>query len=165
MSQNIVEIKQNDSISKDSFPKKEVISDRNVTYPKESSGTKKIDLISLLLYLLVTLFISCVYLLLSNNSKISHNIDILSNEKHKDKNSIRSLMHKAIPSPKPNPMVGYERNVLLVTNYEPQKGKTSPDVLYNPNPQSPIPNPHFILKTIYIYLIKFIIFYIILNFI
>ena len=131
MSQNIVEIKQNDSISKDGFSKKEVISDRNVTYPKESSGTKKIDLISLLLFLIVTLFISCVYLLLSNNSKISHNIDILSNEKHKDKNSIRSLMHKAIPSPKPNPMVGYERNVLLVTNYEPKKGKTSPDVLYN----------------------------------
>ena len=61
MSQNIVEIKQNDSISKDSFSKKEIVTDRNVTYPKVSSGTKRIAIISLLLFLIVTLFISCVY--------------------------------------------------------------------------------------------------------
>ena len=118
MSQNIVEIKQNNSISKDSFSKKEIIADRNVTYPKVSSGTKRIAIISLLLFLIVTLFISCVYLLLSKNSKIYHNIDILSNEKNKDnineEDNRRSLMHRAISSLNSNSMVGLERNVLLV---------------------------------------------------
>ena len=139
MSQNIVEIKQNNSISKDSFSKKEIVTDRNVTYPKVSSGTKRIAIISLLLFLIVTLFISCVYLLLSKNSKIYHNIDILSNEKHKDnineEDNRRSLMHRAISSLNSNSMVGLERNVLLVTNHISKtpngQSNISPDVLFN----------------------------------
>ena len=108
-------------------------------YPKVSSGTKRIAIISLLLFLIVTLFISCVYLLLSKNSKIYHNIDILSNEKHKDnineEDNRRSLMHRAISSLNSNSMVGLERNVLLVTNHISKtpngQSNISPDVLFN----------------------------------
>ena len=78
-------------------------------------------------------------LLLSKNSKIYHNIDILSNEKHKDnineEDNRRSLMHRAISSLNSNSMVGLERNVLLVTNHISKtpngQSNISPDVLFN----------------------------------
>ena len=44
MSENIVEIKQNNSIFKDCFSKREIISDRNMTGSKVLSGAKKFHL-------------------------------------------------------------------------------------------------------------------------
>ena len=68
MSKNIVKITQSDSISKDTLPKEEITSDRNTTIFKVLCGAKKIVFISLLLFLIVALFISCSYILLSKNS-------------------------------------------------------------------------------------------------
>ena len=68
MSKNIVEITQSNSISKDSLPKEEITPVRNITNLKGFHGAKKIVITSLLIFLFVALFISCVYIL-STKSK------------------------------------------------------------------------------------------------
>ena len=128
MSKNIVEITQSDSISKDSLPRKEITPERNITNLKVLCGAKKIALISLLIFLIVTLFISCAFLLLSKNKKTSLNLDELRNEKRrtpvlgsKNKQPTIITSSRALASPS-NSVTGYERNVLLVTNYISKKG-------------------------------------------
>ena len=83
MSKNIVNITQSDSISKDTLPKEEITSDRNTTNLKVLCGSKKIVFISLLLFLIVALFISCTYILLSKNKKTSVYLNGLRNEKRR----------------------------------------------------------------------------------
>ena len=153
MSKNIVEITQSDSISKDSLPRKEITPERKLTNLKVLCGAKKIVLISLLIFLIVTLFISCAYLLLSQNKKTSLNLDELRNEKRRTpvlgshfnkETKLLPLQTKEdmieggssqMPARIVRAVTGYERNVLLVTNYISKKGnwqnKVSPDVLYN----------------------------------
>ena len=74
MSKNIEEIKQTDSFSKDNLPKVEINQDFSGKSHKIFYGPKKILLISLLIFLIATLFIFCAYLLLSQKSKSSPNI-------------------------------------------------------------------------------------------
>ena len=71
MSQNIVEIKQNNSISKDSFSKKEIIADRNVTYPKVSSGTKRIDYLITFIFNCDSLYFLCLFITIKKFKDIS----------------------------------------------------------------------------------------------
>ena len=71
MSKNIEEIKQTDSFSKDNLPKGEINPDFPGTNHKIFYGPKKILLISLLIFLIATLFIFCAYLLISQKSKSS----------------------------------------------------------------------------------------------
>ena len=139
MSKNIIEITQSDSIPKDSLPEKEIISERNITNLKVLCGAKKIALISLLIFLIVTLFISCAYLLLCQNKKSSLNLDELRNEKRRtplldsqNKQQTISPSSRSLASPA-NSVTGYERNILLVTNYISKKGhgRISGDALYN----------------------------------
>ena len=62
MSKNIVEIAQSDSFSKDSLPKNEITSDRNMSNLKVLRGTKKIVFISLLIFLFwLSLFLVHIY--------------------------------------------------------------------------------------------------------
>ena len=82
---------------------------------------KKIALISLLIFLIVTLFISCAYLLLCQNKKSSLNLDELRNEKRRtplldsqNKQQTISPSSRSLASPA-NSVTGYERNILLVT--------------------------------------------------
>ena len=71
MSKNIVEIKQNDSCSKDNLPKTKIIPEINIINHKIFYGKRKTMLISLLIFLISTLFIFCSYLFLSQKSKSS----------------------------------------------------------------------------------------------
>ena len=128
MSKNIVKITQSDSISKDTLPKEEITSDRNTTNLKVLCGAKKIVFISLLLFLIVALFISCAYLLLCQNKKSSLNLDELRNEKRRtplldSQNQQQTVItgSRSLDSPA-NSVTGYERNVLLVTNYFSKNG-------------------------------------------
>ena len=94
-----------------------------------------------MIFLIVTLFISCAYLLLSKNKKTSLNLEELMNEKRRtpisgsqSKQQNVSPSSRSLASPA-NSVIGYERNVLLVTNYFSKNGnwqnKISTDVLYN----------------------------------
>lgn len=83
MSKIIVEITQSDSFSKDSLPKNEITSDRNMSNLKLLRGTKKIVFISLLIFFILALFISCAYLLHSKKAKTPLNMDELGNEKRR----------------------------------------------------------------------------------
>ena len=152
MSKNIVEIKQNDSSSKNNLPKAEIIPGRNNTNHKKLYCTKRILLICNLIFLIATLFIFCSYLLLSQNSKIPKNSDELSKEKKRglDIQNITPITKlKPIleyidpPSVSPTPLPNnkfvssteYERKVLLISNYLSKKENgqynVSPDILYN----------------------------------
>ena len=71
MSKNIIEINQSDSISKESFSKRKIIPERRLTGSKVLCPTKKIAFILLLIFLILGLFISSAYLLLSKNTKKS----------------------------------------------------------------------------------------------
>ena len=82
MSQNIVEVKQRSNISKDNTTKGEMITGININNPKKSFSVKTIAFISLLVFLIISLFISCLYLFLSKEVKkpslpiiISPNVD------------------------------------------------------------------------------------------
>ena len=82
MSQNIVEVKQRSNISKDNTTKGEMITGININNPKKSLSVKAIAFISLLVFLIISLFISCLYLFLSKEVKkpslpiiISPNVD------------------------------------------------------------------------------------------
>ena len=141
MSKNIVNITQSDSISKDTLPKEEITSDRNTTNLKVLCGAKKIVFISLLLFLVVALFISCTYILLSKNKKTSVYLNGLRNEKRRtpllnSQNQQQTVItgSRSLDSPA-NSVTGYERNVLLITNHFSKNGnwqnKVSTDVLYN----------------------------------
>ena len=77
MSKNIVEITQSDSISKDSLPKDEITPVRNMPNLKGLYGTKKIAIISLLIFLFVALLISCAYIISSRKAKRPININAL----------------------------------------------------------------------------------------
>ena len=94
-----------------------------------------------MIFLIVTLFISCAYLLLSKNKKTSLNLEELMNEKRRTPISVsQSKQQNVSPSSRSlaspaNSVIGYERNVLLVTNYFSKNGnwqnKISTDVLFN----------------------------------
>ena len=145
MSKNIVEITQSNSISKDSLPKEEITPFRNMSNLKGLFGAKKIVITSLLIFLFVALFISCAYIISSRKAKRPININALTNEKRRvpieetinneldgDSNS-RNVQFRSVQDTTPGS--GYERNVLLITNYISKHGnwqnKVSPDVLYN----------------------------------
>ena len=157
MSKNIIEIKQSDSISKESFSKIKIIADRSLAGPKVLCRAKKIPFILLLIFLILGLFISSAYLLLSKNSNFvndsSHNFGELPNEKIRANQQlsvidngdiIRGLSSRTINEGGTSSrtlneggtsITDYKRNVLLITNYLSKKGKDqnniSPDVLYN----------------------------------
>ena len=157
MSKNIIEIKQSDSISKESFSKIKIIADRSLAGPKVLCRAKKIPFILLLIFLILGLFISSAYLLLSKNSNFvndsSHNFGELPNEKIRANQQLsvidngdiirglssRTLNEGGTSSRTLNEggtsITDYKRNVLLITNYLSKKGKDqnniSPDVLYN----------------------------------
>ena len=145
MSKNIVEITQSNSISKDSLPKEEITPVRNITNLKGFHGAKKIVITSLLIFLFLALLISCAYIISSRKAKRHININALTNEKRRvpieetinneldgDYNS-RSVQFRSVQDTTPGS--GYERNVLLITNYISKHGnwqnKVSQDVLYN----------------------------------
>ena len=67
MSQNIVEVNQGSNISKDNTTKREMFTEININHPKKSFSVKTIAFISLLVFLIISLFISCLYLFLSKN--------------------------------------------------------------------------------------------------
>ena len=95
MSKNIVEITQSDSFSKDSLPKNEITSDRNMSNLKVLRGTKKIVFISLLIFFILALFISCAYLLHSKKAKTPLNMDELGNEKRRASLQDKLEKHKS----------------------------------------------------------------------
>ena len=156
MSKNIVEISRSDSTSKDSPTKKEIIPEINTTNSKASPGTKKIVVISFLIFLILTLFISCAYLLSSKKAKVPLNLPEIRNEKRRipirdndsvEKNtkiSFQTFKYDNIDDayngsgPKITANIAtksYERKVLLITNYISKKrngqNNISPDTLYN----------------------------------
>ena len=145
MSKNIVEITPSNSIAKDSLPKEGITQVRNLTNLKGLYGAKKIAITSLIIFLFMALFISCAYLIPSKKAKRPININSLANEKRRvpteetinneldgDSNS-RTVQFRSVQDTTPGS--GYERNVLLITNYISKHGnwqnKVSPDVLYN----------------------------------
>ena len=75
MSENIVQIKQKHYFSRDNIPKREMISEMSMDRPKESCNAKKNVIISLLVFLIISLFISCAYLYLSQNSNKPNSAD------------------------------------------------------------------------------------------
>ena len=150
MSLNIAEIKQNDSSFKDNSPKGEIIPEFSVKNHKLFNAPKKILLISLLIFLIVTLFIFCSYLLLSHKSKTSPILEELKKQKQR---SLRYIKYsppndlktqtdnesstKSLTNNEDNcyPVTGNEKNVLLISNYLSKNGNwqggVSPDVLFN----------------------------------
>jgi len=140
MSQNKVEITQNDSIFKASLPKEEITSTRDTTNFKTICSTKKIAFTSLLILLIVSIFITSIYLLLTKNTNASFNLDELRSEKRRapildSQNTQQTLItgSRSLSSPA-NSVTGYERNVLLITNYFSKKkngqDNVATDVLY-----------------------------------
>lgn len=96
MSRNIVEIKQNDPISKDSFQETEKIPDSKLTDPKAKCDAKRIAFISLIIFLIVGLFIFSTYLFLSKNSKKQN----LVNDSSLNSREIGKEKRRAAPAPK-----------------------------------------------------------------
>ena len=111
---------------------------------------KKILLISLLIFLIATLFIFCAYLLLSQKSKSSPNIEELNKQKRRSLRYIKNTQPNDTKAETDNESssksltnnedpcylaTGNEKNVLLISNYLSKNGnwqaKVSPDVLYN----------------------------------
>ena len=96
MSKNIEEIKQTDSFSKDNLTKGEINPDFPGTNHKIFYDPKKILLISLLIFLIATLFIFCAYLLLSQKSKSSPNIEELNKQKKRSLRYIKKILNLTI---------------------------------------------------------------------
>ena len=126
MSENIVQIKQKHYFSRDNIPKREMISEMSMDRPKESCNAKKIVLVSLLVFLIISLFISCAYLYLSQNSNKPNstddqalNLHSLNQKKDRIDSNTPKQNFRKVDSEQENSsdLYNYKRNVLLITNH------------------------------------------------
>ena len=100
MSKNIIEIKQNDSISKERFSKRKIIPERILIGSKVLCGAKKNAFILLLIFLILGLFISSAYFLLSKNSKKSNLVNDSSLSLGELRNEKGKAARQLLPTPK-----------------------------------------------------------------
>ena len=126
MSENIVQIKQKHYFSRDNIPKREMISEMSMDRPKESCNAKKNVIISLLVFLIISLFISCAYLYLSQNSNKPNsadeqalNLHSLNQKKDRIDSKTQKQNFRKVDSEQENSsdLYNYKRNVLLITNH------------------------------------------------
>ena len=144
MSENIVQIKQKHYFSRDNIPKREMISEKSMDRPKESCNAKRIVIVSLLIFLIISLFISCAYLYISHNSNKPNsaddqalNLHSLNQKKDRIDSNTPKQNFRKVDSEQENSsdLYNYKRNVLLITNHfsrtKNSLGFVSKDVLYN----------------------------------